>query len=79
MRAFEADRLVCVVPRLSRKLLGRAEFPIGGVWGERVLRGVKPGRYRNSFTGERLKLDEAPKLAELLRDFPLALLVEEGA
>jgi glycogen operon protein len=79
MRAFEADRLVCVVPRLSRKLLGRAEFPIGGVWGERVLRGVKPGRYRNSFTGERLKLDEAPKLAELLRDFPLARLVEEGA
>jgi (1->4)-alpha-D-glucan 1-alpha-D-glucosylmutase len=78
MRSFEADRVVCVVPRLSRKLSGRAEFPVGAAWGQRVLRGVKPGRYHNLFTGERLELDEAPKLADLLRDFPLALLVEEG-
>jgi isoamylase len=78
MRTFEADRLLCVTPRLSRKLCGRAQFPVGSVWGARVLSGVTPGRYRELFSGAQLELDATPKLADLLRDFPLALLIAEG-
>jgi (1->4)-alpha-D-glucan 1-alpha-D-glucosylmutase len=78
MRTFETDRVVCVTPRLSRKLCGRAQFPVGSVWGGQVLRGVTPGRYRELFSGAQLELDATPQLADLLRDFPLALLVAEG-
>jgi (1->4)-alpha-D-glucan 1-alpha-D-glucosylmutase len=78
MRAFETDTLVCVVPRLSRKLCGRALFPVGRSWGTSLLRGLKAGAYRNLLTGDMLSLDEAAPLSRLLADFPLALLVEEA-
>jgi (1->4)-alpha-D-glucan 1-alpha-D-glucosylmutase len=77
-RSFEAERLVCVVPRLSRKLTGgRHKFPIGDVWGERALSGLTPGRYRNCFTGAQLELADSAPISRILAEFPVALLIQE--
>jgi glycogen operon protein len=77
-RAFEQQRLLCVVPRLSRRLTaGRAKFPIGEVWGRRTLNGIKPGQYRNVLTEVRAQLSSSASLSLLLADFPVAIWLEE--
>jgi (1->4)-alpha-D-glucan 1-alpha-D-glucosylmutase len=79
MRTYEDKRVACVVPRLSRRLLGnKTGFPTGAVWGDRDLLGLDPGRYRNLFTGEVLEVSQALRLARALAVFPLALLVRES-
>jgi (1->4)-alpha-D-glucan 1-alpha-D-glucosylmutase len=80
MRSFEGQRLLCVVPRLSRALtVGRAKFPLGAVWGSRALSGIKPGTYRNVLTAERGSLAASTPLAQLLAELPVGVWLEEGA
>jgi maltooligosyltrehalose synthase len=54
-------------------------FPLGTVWGERVLRGVAAGAYRNLFTDEVLVPDPQGELqlSQLFTSFPVALLQKE--
>jgi (1->4)-alpha-D-glucan 1-alpha-D-glucosylmutase len=80
MRRLGQDTLVCVVPRLTRKLgAGPGRVPLGPLWGERRLAGLAPGKYRDAFTGQTTTLGESAALAELLAEFPLALLTRERA
>ncbi|HEY6078848.1 MAG TPA: glycogen debranching protein GlgX [Polyangiaceae bacterium] len=74
-RCFEQDALVCVVPRLTRRLTTvRSKFPIGSAWGSQQLLGLTPGHYRNLLTGELLSLADSAPLAQILAEFPLSLL-----
>jgi (1->4)-alpha-D-glucan 1-alpha-D-glucosylmutase len=73
-RSLPGRRLVCVVPRLSRKLTGgAAPWPLGGAWGDRRLKLAAEGRFENAFTGDRLEGASWP-LARVLSDFPVAWL-----
>ncbi|HEX2570373.1 MAG TPA: malto-oligosyltrehalose synthase [Polyangia bacterium] len=52
----------------------RPPWPIGEVWGDQVL--VLPqGRYRDAFTGRKHDIVGTVRIAELLADLPLTLLV----
>ena len=72
-------RIVVVAPRLSYRLTrGERKWPVGRVWGERRLP-LPPGCYRDAFTGTRHDVgEEAPLVAHVLADFPVALLVDES-
>ncbi|GIV88759.1 MAG: maltooligosyl trehalose synthase [Chloroflexus sp.] len=81
-----AGEAITVAPRLTARLSnGRELPPIGALWGETWLplpQSTPGSRYRNLFTGERLVVTEysaAPglALAEILRRWPIALLVRE--
>ncbi len=78
-RSHGDDRLLCCVPRFSYLLTGgRAPWPLGEVWGERTLRVPYGGRYRNLFTGDVIAISGEVKIADLLAEVPVALLVREG-
>src|SRR5690606_37208611 len=50
-RCFEAERLLCVVPRFTRRRTqGAVPFALGDAWAGDTLRVPHPGRYRNVFT-----------------------------
>ena len=73
-RSLPGRRLVCVVPRLSRKLTGgRTPWPLGDAWGDRRLTLAVEGRFENAFTGDRLDGASWP-LGRVLADFPVAWL-----
>ena len=77
-RAHGQQRLLCCVPRHSYVLgEGKTPWPIGAVWGERTLRVPYGGRYRNLFTGALVAASDQVRVAEILADFPVALLVRE--
>ncbi len=77
-RGFEAERLVCVVPRLVHTLTrGEKPWALGDAWGDRTLEVRHGGRYVNVFTGAKLALGAEVRLAEVFADFPLALLLKE--
>jgi (1->4)-alpha-D-glucan 1-alpha-D-glucosylmutase len=79
-RAFEGERVICCVPRLSHRLNGeRAQFPLGKLWGERMLDGVEPGIYEDALSGSRRELAAKVPLAEVFADCPVALLVKAKA
>ena len=79
-RALGADCVVCVVPRLSWSLSKNgATFPLATAWGERAVRGLEAGRYRNWFTGEVLTVQGELKLAQVFARLPVALLQRENA
>jgi len=79
-RTLGADCAVCVVPRLSWSLTKHgATFPLATAWGERALRGLAAGRYRNLLTGEVLVAQDELKLAQAFARLPLALLLREDA
>jgi (1->4)-alpha-D-glucan 1-alpha-D-glucosylmutase len=74
-----ADRtLLAVVPRLVAELTRDRDFaiPDRGVWEDTALTGdVVAGRWRNLFTGEELEASgDGLRLADVLADFPVALL-----
>jgi (1->4)-alpha-D-glucan 1-alpha-D-glucosylmutase len=74
-RRLEDEVVICSAPRLSRWLTnGSSPFPLGAVWGERVLRVADPGDYENLLTGARLNLPESTPLSRIFQEFPLALL-----
>jgi (1->4)-alpha-D-glucan 1-alpha-D-glucosylmutase len=69
--------LLAIVPRLVATLTRETDFalPDGGVWEDTALAGeVVEGRWRNLFTGEELDASGGLRLAEVLADFPVALL-----
>jgi len=69
--------LLAVVPRLVATLTRENGFalPDGSVWGDTALSGdVVVGRWRNLFTGEELDASGGLRFAEVLADFPVALL-----
>ena len=69
--------LLAVVPRLVATLTREIGFalPDGSVWGDTALTGdVIAGSWRNLFTGEELDASGGLRLAEVLADFPVALL-----
>jgi isoamylase len=77
-RGFEADRLICCVPRLSYGLTnGQRPWAIGAAWGDAELEVRHAGKYRNLLTGASVEITNDVKLSELLADFPLALLFRE--
>jgi isoamylase len=79
-RALAEERILCVVPRFSRRLApDRSAFPLGAVWGDLALRGIAARRYRNLFTNELLEVEPQGDLplARVFATFPVALLVKE--
>jgi (1->4)-alpha-D-glucan 1-alpha-D-glucosylmutase len=69
--------LLAVAPRLVATLTRGRDFavPDADVWGDTAVSGdVIAGRWRNLFTGMELDGSEGLRLAELLADFPVALL-----
>jgi isoamylase len=75
-RCMGSSRIVCVVPRLSRKLTkGEAPWPLGDVWGEERLDLAREGRFRNAFSGEALEGRSLP-LHDVFASFPVAWLVQ---
>jgi isoamylase len=78
-RGFEASRLVCCVPRLSYALRkGESRWPVGDAWRDTWLELNHAGRYENVFTGDSIDLAGRVPLREILRDFPVALLIKQG-
>jgi glycogen operon protein len=77
-RAFAGERLICCVPRLSRRA-SDGGWPLGAAFGPARLRVPHEGLYRNLFTDETLKLSGAVPLGEVLAAFPVALLLQEPA
>jgi (1->4)-alpha-D-glucan 1-alpha-D-glucosylmutase len=79
-RTLGEDRILCVVPRFTRRLApDRSAFTLGNVWGDLAIRGVTAGRYQNLFTDELLSVDpdgDLP-LAQVFASFPVALLVKD--
>jgi (1->4)-alpha-D-glucan 1-alpha-D-glucosylmutase len=74
-RRLEDEVVICSAPRLSRWLTnGNSPFPLGAVWGERVLRVADPGDYENLLTGARVNLPDSTPLSRIFQEFPLALL-----
>jgi (1->4)-alpha-D-glucan 1-alpha-D-glucosylmutase len=79
-RCLGAECVVCVVPRLSWPLTKNgATFPLATAWGQRALRGLEAGRYRNVFTGEVWVASDELKLAQAFARLPVALLLRENA
>ena len=75
VREHEGRALACVVPRLSWKLTrGRYPWPIGSAWGARTLP-LPRRRWTNVFTGEQRAWAAEAQLRDVLRTFPIAVLV----
>jgi (1->4)-alpha-D-glucan 1-alpha-D-glucosylmutase len=75
VREHEGRALACIVPRLSWKLTqGRHPWPIGAAWGARTLP-LPERRWTNVFTGEQRALAPDAQLRDVLRTFPIAVLV----
>lgn len=83
-RVAVADAALIVAPRLVAPLIERTGAPVGAqAWGDTAI--VLPeslrGRYRNVFTAQRIECAAAAQVpvAQLLADFPVALLVRANA
>jgi isoamylase len=75
-RSLGEERLLCVVPRLTRSLTkAKNVFAMGDLWGNHRLEGVRPGSYKNVLTGRSAELEASPALSTLLRELPLGLWV----
>ena len=78
-RAFDNERLVCVVPRLVRSLMqDKPGFALGPAWQASILDLRHDGVYRNVFTDAVVRVSNGVPLSEILGDFPVALLLKEG-
>ena len=74
-RCMGSARLVCVVPRLSRKLTkGEAPWAVGAAWAEERLNLACEGRFQNAFSGETLE-GRSFRLQDIFASFPVAWLV----
>jgi len=69
------DRIVAVAPRLFARRLGDADAPIGEFWGEARLT-LPQGEFEDVLSGARHS-GGATALAELLPEFPVALLIKK--
>ncbi len=79
-REREGERAVVLAPRLSFTLTGeRTPWALGDVWGDARVT-LPTGRYVNVLTGEAHDVTgEGAAVADLLRHFPLALLISDSA
>jgi (1->4)-alpha-D-glucan 1-alpha-D-glucosylmutase len=80
-RVFAGDHLLCVVPRLIRRLAPeKSAFALGRVWADQSVRGAESGRYRNVFTDDVLEVEAEGELtlSRVFASFPVALLVKEA-
>lgn len=74
-RVSGQKRAITVAPRLTYTLTqGQQLWATGEVWGEQTLE-VPAGHYVNVLTGEKLEVSTPVRVAEVLRDFPVALLI----
>jgi (1->4)-alpha-D-glucan 1-alpha-D-glucosylmutase len=77
-RGFDTERLICCVPRLVHELTNAGDsWPLGSIWGNTELPIHHTGTYTNVFTGARLTVSRRLAVAELLAEFPIALLMKE--
>jgi (1->4)-alpha-D-glucan 1-alpha-D-glucosylmutase len=76
-RTLGERRVVVVAPRLTMSLVDAARpWAIGDVWRGATLE-VRPGAYRDAFTGRLHRADPTLRLADVLVELPVALLVDE--
>ena len=78
-RSYNEETVVVLLPRFAYSLAsGKAEMPLGEVWGNTVLHvpELKGRKIRNVFTGELVSVDSsgALVLSEVFSRFPVALL-----
>lgn len=77
-RRLADQELVCVVPRLPYTLTaGRRPWPLAELWQDDRLELGRPGPRVDLFTGA-VHEDASPRIAEVLRDLPVALLWRAG-
>lgn len=78
-RVLEDRQIVCLVPRLTLRLLNEQRaFPVGDVWGNRTSSGLKAGVYRDVLSGRQLDVNGDLALSRVFAVLPLALLVREA-
>jgi (1->4)-alpha-D-glucan 1-alpha-D-glucosylmutase len=80
MREKDRDAVVALSPVRARTLLGQAGLPQvpPAAWGDTAVQLPEDWRavtWRNVFTGEQFTASEGLQLGEILRNFPVALLV----
>ncbi len=78
-RVREEERAVVLVPRFLTSLVGEGNLPLGpGVWGDAELQLPQQSgrRWQNALTGETLQGGSHLPVAEVLRRFPAALLLQ---
>ncbi len=77
-RRLDGHRLVCAVPRLSRKLTGgKRPWPLGDAWGGGELVVPEAGKFRSLFDGTEHSGDRL-SLQRLFAHFPVVWLLEGG-
>jgi isoamylase len=76
-RVHQRQRAVVVAPRLTRALVPQADrWAMGAVWGDTSIE-VPESTYRDVFTGRLHHASPRLNVADLLSEFPVALLTEE--
>jgi (1->4)-alpha-D-glucan 1-alpha-D-glucosylmutase len=76
-RRHEGKVAIAVAPRLVLQLAGgENRLPLGEAWGDTTLP-MPAGAYRNVLTGDRHASSDSLSLAELMKRFPVALLLGE--
>jgi (1->4)-alpha-D-glucan 1-alpha-D-glucosylmutase len=76
-RTLGARRAVVVAPRLTLSLVdGARSWAVGDVWRGATIE-LQHGAYRDAFTGRHHRADPTLRLADVLAELPVALLVDE--
>ncbi len=78
-RVQSNEALLCVVPRFPfRVTRGRALWPLGACWGSQAVSAPQlDGSFQNVFTGESSTIRGGALLSDVLRHFPVAVLLRE--
>ena len=79
-RIWRTQWVLVIAPRFFVALAGEREYPLGkGVWGTTYvdLPDGAPRYWREAFTGRRLEADGRIFASEVLKDFPVSLLLNE--
>jgi (1->4)-alpha-D-glucan 1-alpha-D-glucosylmutase len=78
-RVQSGEALLCVVPRFPfRVTRGRARWPLGDSWGSQAVSTPElDGSFQNVLTGESLAIQGGALLSNVLRHFPVAVLLRE--
>jgi (1->4)-alpha-D-glucan 1-alpha-D-glucosylmutase len=76
-RELEGRRAIAVAPRTPTKLHGvlSGAWPVGDMWGDTAIVLPEAGRYLDVLTGRHIEGGADLRLADVLRDLPVALLV----
>jgi (1->4)-alpha-D-glucan 1-alpha-D-glucosylmutase len=77
-REYDGKRAVTVAPRFFATLAGEGKLPLGSeVWQDTsiVIPDIAPAKWANTFTGEIIPGENQIAVGQMLKHFPLALLV----